>query len=364
MRWLDAHDGRSHGFTLVELVISSALLTVLLLAGAATASLVRRAGLSSVGESTLSLATAMHELRRDIESATSVGVSNSRGVAVVVPDRNGDSIAETIAYSWAGFAGAPLVRRVNGGTSATLVKSMQEFTVDADTTTITVASADQSLAPSSQTVASCLTSSSLNAIQCNTTRWVAVSFPPTLPDGTTSWTLNSVRLSLRRNGTADSTFAVQIRTTNGLVPTSTVLGSVTVSESSLGTGFATHEYTFTGITGLSPTAPIAIVLQPVSGTNVAQWQFTSSGEAVNPADAMHQSTNGGTSWTQLSGQEPLFSVTGTPSASAPQTEAIDVIRFVRVSAEAARGVHSAFEVEARGFLSATSVPVVGEATSR
>jgi hypothetical protein len=347
-------------FTLVELVISSALLTVLLLAGAATASLVRRAGMSPVGDSSLALANAMSELRRDIECATSVGPVSDHAVAITVPDRTGDGSAESITYSWSGVAGAPLTRTVNGGPVTVLVASMQAFSLDTDTTTITVQSPDQPLAPAAQTVGSCVTSSGFSTIQCNSTRWVAVAFPPSLPAGTTSWTLNSVRLSLRRNGTADSTFAVQVRTTNGQTPTSTVLGSVTVNESSLGTSYAYHDYTFSGISGLSPSAPLAIVLQPISGTNFAEWQFTGSGGAINAADAMFQSTNSGSSWSQLSGQEPLFIVTGTPSASAAATEPMEVVRVVRITAEALRGVRTAFEIEARGFASASRTTTVAE----
>jgi hypothetical protein len=173
-----------------------------------------------------------------------------------------------------------------------------------------------------------------------------------------------VRLSLRRNGIADSTFAVQIRTTNAQAPTATVLGSVTVNESSLGTSYAYHDFTFTGVSGLSPIAPIAIVLQPISGTNAAEWQFTGSGGSINAADAMFQSTNAGSTWTRLNGQEPLFRVTGTPSASAPITEPMDVVRVVRVTAEALRGVRAAFEAEARGFGSATASVIAEEVETR
>jgi hypothetical protein len=345
-------------FTLVELVLSSALLTVLLLAGAATASLVRRAGMSPVGDSSLALANAMTEFRRDIEFATSVGPVSDHAIAMTVPDRTGNGSAESIAYSWSGTPGAPLTRTVNGGPATVLVASMHSFSLDTDTTTIMVQSKDQPLAPAAQTVGSCVTSSGLSTIQCNSTRWVAVAFPPSLPVGTTSWTLNSVRLSLRRNGTADSTFAVQVRTTNGQTPTSTVLGSVTVNESSLGTSYAYHDYTFTGISGLSPIAPLAIVLQPISGGNFAQWQFTGSGDAVNAAYAMFQSTNSGASWSQLAAQEPLFIVSGTPSASVAATEPMEVVRVVRITAESIRGVRAAFEIEARGFASASGTMMV------
>lgn len=358
---------RPAGFTLVELVISSALLTVLLLAGAATASLVRRAGMSASGDSTLSLAAAMSTLRRDIECATSITGLNARTITLVVPDRNGDSNPETITYLWSGIAGTPLTCSTNSAGAITLVASMQSFALDADTTNVTIQSADQPTAPSSQTVASCITSSSLNTIQCTSSRWVGVAFAPTLPAGTTSWTLNAVRLSLRRNGTADSTFAVQIRTTNGQTPTSTVLGSVTVNESTLGTGYTYHDFTFTGISGLSPTAPLAIVIQPISGTNCAEWQFTGSGGSVNASDAMFQSTNSGSSWTRLNSQEPLFTATGTPSASAAATESATVYRVVRAQAESLHGIRSAFEVEARGFSigaanGAVAVPSALEAT--
>jgi hypothetical protein len=75
---------------------------------------------------------------------------------------------------------------------------------------------------------------------------------------------------------------------------------------------------------------------------------------------MFQSTNSGSSWSQLSGQEPLFIVTGTPSASAAATEPMEVVRVVRITAEALRGVRTAFEIEARGFASASRTTTVAE----
>lgn len=349
-------------FTLVELIISSALLTVLLLAGAATASLVRRAGMSAVGDSSLALSRALTDLRRDIECSTKVSAVSARSITLIVPDRTGDSNPDTITYSWSGTEGAPLLRTVNSGAAATVVPSMRSFALTAETTNVTVTSADQPVAPSSQTVASCNTSSGTNTIMVTSTRWVGVAFAPSLPTGTTSWTLNSVRLSLRRCGTADSTFAVQIRTTNAQTPTSSVLASVTINESSLGTSYANVDCTFPSLSGLSPTAPLAIVLQPISGINCAEWQFTSSGGAINAADAMWQSTSSGSSWTRLPTQEPLFTVTGTPSASAPATESVPAVRVVRCSAEAIRGVAMAFETEARtlsasGTISLEAAPV-------
>ncbi len=357
------HPHVAHGFTLVELLISSALLTVLLLAGAATASLVRRAGMSQVGDSSLALALAMHALRRDIECATSVGPVSSLGVSMKVPDRTGDGNVDTIAYTWSGVAGAPLTRSINGGTPTAIVATLQSFAANADLTTLSVPSDDQPIPPSSQTVGSCIASSNLNAIPCSSNLWIAVAFSPSLPVDTKSWTLNSVRLSLCRNGPPDGTFAVQIRPTNGQVPTSTVLASITVSESSLGTSFADFTYSFTGLSGLSPTSPLAIVLLPISGNNVAKWRFTTSNAAVKPGDAMYQSSNSGSSWTLKPQQEPLFSVTGTPSASSPVTVSAQVVRIVRVSAEAIRGVTAAFEVEARGYGAASGSAMGAGASS-
>jgi prepilin-type N-terminal cleavage/methylation domain-containing protein len=363
---ISRHTSSLRGFTLVELIISSALLTVLLLAGAATASLVRRAGMSAVGDSSIALSRALTDLRRDIECSTQVSAVSARSITLIVPDRTGDLNPETITYSWSGADGAPLLRTVNAGIAAAVVPSMRSFDLAAETTNVTVTSADQPIAPSSQTVASCSTSSGTNAIKVSNNDWIGVSFTPTLPAGTTSWTLNSVRLSLRRNGSADSTFAVQVRTTNAQAPTSTVLASVTIDESSLGPSLANVDCTFTPLSGLSPTAPLAIVLQPLSGNNCAEWQFTAGG-GVNNADAMWRSTKSGSSWTQMPTQEPIFTVTGTPSASAPVTETVPAVRVVRCSAEAIRGVAMAFETEARtlsasGTISLGATPIVAGGT--
>ncbi|HEX8877385.1 MAG TPA: prepilin-type N-terminal cleavage/methylation domain-containing protein [Phycisphaerales bacterium] len=348
------------GFTLVELVISSALLTVLLLAGAATASLVRRAGMSAVGDSSLALSRALTDLRRDIECSTRVNSFARRSISLTVPDRNANGTTESITYSWSGVEGAPLMRSVNGGAAVAIVPSMRSFDLAAETTTVTVLSADQPIAPATQTVATCSTSSGLGTVQVSSSRWVGVTFMPSLPAGTTSWTLSGVRLSLRRHGTADSVVSVQIRSTNGQNPTSTVLASVNINESSLGASYAWVDCPIPALSNLSPASPLAIVIQPVSGTNCAEWQFTGSGGSLNPNHAMWQSTNSGSSWSKLSSQEPLFVITGAPSASAPATEPAAAVRVVRCNAEAIRGVAMAFETEVRTLSASGSIALEAE----
>jgi hypothetical protein len=50
---------------------------------------------------------------------------------MTVPDRTGDSVDETIRYSWSGTAGDPLVYQFNGGTSLSLASNVQQFNVSA-----------------------------------------------------------------------------------------------------------------------------------------------------------------------------------------------------------------------------------------
>ena len=122
------------GFTLLELVVSVAVASVLVVGLSASVVLAMRAGDSSVGpfSSSHSGAQAVLDLTRDLQDAISVNDTSctAKSVAFTVPDRTGDGIDETISYSWSGTSGDPLLRTMNGGTAEMIAANITslEFT--------------------------------------------------------------------------------------------------------------------------------------------------------------------------------------------------------------------------------------------
>ena len=122
---------RRGGFTLLELVVASTSAAVLM---GGLASSLYIAG-QSLGLSTGSLAKthssqrALSMLHADLQSALTFNELTATTVSMTVPDRNGDSVPETIRYAWSGVTGEPLTQQYNGGTPSTIAAEVQSFSL-------------------------------------------------------------------------------------------------------------------------------------------------------------------------------------------------------------------------------------------
>jgi len=122
---------RHRGFTVVEMVLSMAVMTVLL-GGIASALVI--AGRAVPGTATpASLAVdgyhAAERLATELYAAQTVTARSATSVAFTVADRDADGNPETIQYTWSGVAGDPLNRRYNGGAPGTVLDSAYQFNV-------------------------------------------------------------------------------------------------------------------------------------------------------------------------------------------------------------------------------------------
>ena len=305
-----ARSRRDHGFTLVELVASSALLTVMLLAGAATASLVRRAAFGSAASNAPLGANALTELRRDLTAAVSVITADAKTAVFVVPDRDGDGLSETISYAWSGVRGAPLLRRLDDGAWTTVVPSVNRFAMTWNSLNKQVAVSKAPPAEPEVLMASCTTTSDLRNVSVKNNASFSQSFVPSGVGAGRTWTLTRVRINVRDKGSASGSFAVQVRPTNGGLPTNQVLSEVGYSESTLGSSYTWLTVPFGNVSGLNATAPVAIVIRWIADTDACEFQATGSGSAIVATSTHAKSTDGCVTWAADSSQSILYEVYG------------------------------------------------------
>lgn len=68
-------------------------------------------------------------LHRDAQAATAFSELTATAVTMSVPDRNGDSVPETIRYAWSGSAGDPLTYQYNSGAVQHVASDVQAFSL-------------------------------------------------------------------------------------------------------------------------------------------------------------------------------------------------------------------------------------------
>jgi len=325
------------GFSLVELVLACALLAILLAAGRGAIGLANKAARSTTVDRSISLSAAFNEVTRDLGCATQISSVTSTSIGFVVPDRNADGEDETIEYSWSGTAGAPLLRTYNSGTPETLVSSLQSFAIASSQQTITVPVVGAK--STERLVGGNSTGSGLKTTTITASSFRAGSFiPANLGATATSWNITRVRVMVRQYGPVVGSFAVQVQSTNAQAPSGVVLGEVSVAESDISSTYAWKELTFSNITNLSTVNPLAIVVKRLSpAIEPCDLQGTNSGGAMVAGNACFSSSNGGASWTTVSGEDIIYAVYGIPNIPTATTTGTG-ISSVRITAESTSGV--------------------------
>ena len=120
---------KHRGFTLVEMVLSMAVMTVLL-GGIASALLIAgRAVPSSATPASLTVDAyyAADRLASELYAAQTITARSATSITFTVADRNADANPETIQYSWSGVVGQPLNRQYNGGTAGAALDNVYQF---------------------------------------------------------------------------------------------------------------------------------------------------------------------------------------------------------------------------------------------
>jgi prepilin-type N-terminal cleavage/methylation domain-containing protein len=128
---------RRSGFTLMEVVLASAVL-VMLMAAMGTAIRVSSRAMpdeTSGVSLTLSNGRALDRFSADLAVAKSILASSATSIQFTVADQGGTVGDETITYSWAG-TGSPLNRQINSGTASSVLANVQSFSLTYFTKTV------------------------------------------------------------------------------------------------------------------------------------------------------------------------------------------------------------------------------------
>ncbi len=119
------------GFTLLEVIISSLLLTIVVSAASALLFVTARA--VPAGDDPVLGATetlrAMDMLASELAFATSLNLAGPAEVEFIIRDRDGDGADDVIRYAWSGIAGDPWTRTLAGRQSENIVRSLQALTI-------------------------------------------------------------------------------------------------------------------------------------------------------------------------------------------------------------------------------------------
>lgn len=117
------------GLTLVELLVSVAITSILMVTIASAMLIATKAlpDLDSPAAQIIAASGAMEQLSAELKYATGFTERDSHSVEFTVADRDSDYAAETIRYDWSCVAGASLTRQYNGGSVVDIIEDVRQF---------------------------------------------------------------------------------------------------------------------------------------------------------------------------------------------------------------------------------------------
>ncbi len=311
------------GFTLVEMVVTVAVMSVIML-GIGSAMIIAGHAVPDAGNPAaagIAAAQVADQITTELQYATAINSYTANVIEFRVADRDGNDVPETIRYEWSGTPGDPLTRQYNSAAPVTMLDDVYEFNLAYDLTTTTTETPQ-----GNESAETLLTSYHSDYYQdgrdVKSDRWRGQYFLPSLPADAVSWKVTRVRFYAAVKGYATGQCKVRLQLpTAGEVPSAVVLEEKTLLESTLNPYYFTlQEFDFSNVTGLSPAQGLCLVLKWISGNEACQILIRESGVPAASAGFM-RSDNQGVAWTEYSDQSLLFWVYGTVTTEGePQIE--------------------------------------------
>lgn len=337
----------STGVSLVEVVVSMAIMSVLISAMGSAVFLATKALPDPDSPTFIILDTGQvaNDIAQELRYAVTFSQRLPNTVQFTVADRDSDLIPETILYQWSGTPGDPLTRQYNGGTVVNVIDSVSQFSLTYNLRSVVDTTAQPPLIESAEQVFIQQDSSNIGDAG---THFISGSgssaeyFLLTLPADAVSWKITRTQFYGKQHGAANRTLQVSVRpAAAGGEPSGTVVDEVLIPETAM-TVEGWHEAVFADAGGLDPAAGCFIAfMHQGGGGNSFMLQLGNTGPAY-PNTTYYENN-----WTEVTGEDVWLWVWGTVSTPDPSwvPPTIDVLQTVTIDLQAGTDPGTAIELE-------------------
>ncbi|MFA6046044.1 MAG: prepilin-type N-terminal cleavage/methylation domain-containing protein, partial [Phycisphaerales bacterium] len=318
---------RTRGFTLIEMVVSLAIVAVIGAALTSTLHLAARAvpNPAAPPEIEVGARAVSIEFCNDLALAKSITVINANAIEFTVPDQTSDGNPETIRWEWEGDAKDPLVRTYNGVATNRIAK-VDDFTLQWFTKTAAEQTGTTNLEGAEQLLVGFTDRSSTTA-GLGTTKQAGIGFTPVLPSDAVSFSVTRYTARVTFNSPTSLPYTLRLEAADG-TPGS-VLASGTLSVTTPANSNTNQSANVAGVAGLAPGTGLWLVFAPTVLLGSASMPYQSA--VANGNTKVCYSTSSGLTWTVVNDGSALFAMYGKVVRPQPVLTNLTRVQSVRVS---------------------------------
>ncbi len=321
------------GMTLLEMLVSMAIVTLMLGAVSSAVVIAGRAVDRQAPSSFDATAPAivLGLILNDASLATAISEATSTAIAFVLPDRTGDLIDETVRYSWSGTIGDPLTRQFNAEVPLPVSGGVTRLTFEFETATSLERVSKAHVTNTGVDFASFI-SSVVGSRIIDPSNSISQFVRPSFPDGTVSWTVTSIDLYAEQAGGGEATgsFQLELKTpTSGGLPGTEIHSTVSVDEQDLPIAYAWTTHTFANAPPLAPGDAICIVASDSAGQVSARFPLAAQ---ISSRSFAAQGDTVTSTWTKIGAMSTPYRIRGTIVTQPPDTVIPHTV-LVSISAE-------------------------------
>jgi len=315
-----ARPRQERAFTLMEVLVSTAVLGIVLTAVGSAMLVTTRAmpGQDNTNQNALDAVRTLDFMTSELSEATAVPEFTARAVTVTVPARGygGHYHPADIRYAWSGTPGDPLTRQVDGGTVATFIENVHHFAVSGDLREVpgdggAVSEGAERLLVSHGPN----TGGDQVSQEVRDSNWPGQYFRPILSGGAVGWRVTRIRFQAKRSGLAVGELAaVLCRADADCEPAGSPLAWTIMQEAGFGSDYAWQDFPVVGAPVLRPDEGAALVLAHISGLSAA-WIRCERNGADTPDAHYIESGDHGATWTADTAADMVIEVYGKVTGS-------------------------------------------------
>ncbi len=296
------------GFTLVEMTVSLAVLSILLIAIGSAIMLAAKTlpQQSDPSRETTSAVMTVEDMTTELQYALAFSVRSATGVEFSVAVRDGDGSRETIRFAWSGTAGDPLTREYNGALAVTVLDDVEQFELLYDTI-VSSETMPTEVESSEQSLVAMLAGATKGTYTIRELEWTGQYFLPSLPPDAITWKVTRVQFWAKKIAAVDGLTLVQLRPPDANDhPTPTVLEEFPMPESSLAATMVQQEFQFTTVPSWPADQGLCLVLKWAAGKDAAGIDYSQ----VDGTGRL-STLDGGATWSRKNASSLLYAVFGT-----------------------------------------------------